>query len=378
MEINIYFWALTASALLYLLVILLITIGWFKIPVTGLPDNITDVKVSLVIAVRNEEKNILNLLNDISLQDYPSENLEVIIIDDHSEDKTVDLVGQFRKENTPLNIKLLKNPEKGKKTALATGFKNAGGELLITTDGDCRMGPLWIGRMVAFYRMQDCKVIAAPVVYQNEKGFMQQFFSLDFMSLVAMGAGSTGLGLPFTGNGANLAFCREAWQEVNADGQGKQYASGDDVFLIRAVAERYGASSVVFLKDPAAIVSTSPPENFRSFLNQRIRWASKAKGYRMPWAVIVSLSVFLFNAFLVSAFLATAFKAWFFIIFLLFVLLKMMTDYPLLKNFASFTSKNKLLSWLFIFEFIYPFYILMAAVTGLFFRYEWKGRRGLR
>jgi len=378
MEINIYFWALTASALLYLLIILLITIGWFKIPFSGQPDIIKDVKVSLVVAVRNEEKNILLLLKAIAAQDYPLENLEMLIVDDHSEDQTASLVRKYSKENTALNIRLLKNPGEGKKAALATGFENARGELIVTTDGDCRPGPLWLGRMVAFYKMQECKMIIAPVIYQNEQGWMQQFFSLDFLSLVAMGAGSAGLGLPFAGNGANLAFTREVWEEVNAESPGKQYASGDDVFLIQAVAEKYGASSVVFPKDPAVIVTTDPPEDFRAFLNQRIRWASKAKGYRMPWAVVVSLAVFLFNAFLVSALLATFFKAWFFIIFCLFVLLKMMTDYPLLKNFASFANKNKLLSWLFIFEFIYPFYVLTAAVAGLFFRYEWKGRKGLK
>ncbi|NOX85967.1 MAG: glycosyltransferase [Chlorobi bacterium] len=378
MEINIYFWALTASALLYLTVILLITIGWFKIQTVIQDDNITDVKISLIVAVRNEEKNILNLLNDIAGQNYPFENLEILIVDDHSEDKTTEIIRQFEKANPALNITMLESVSEGKKAAIATGIKKAKGELIVTTDGDCRVGPLWLGRMVNTFKKQEFKLIMAPVVYQNEKGFLQQFFSLDFMSLVAVGAGSVGLGLPFMGNGANLAFERKAWEGVIEDASGKQFASGDDVFLVQAIAAKYGASAVVFLKDPSALVLTNAPESFKDFLSQRIRWASKAKGYRMPWAVLTSFAVLLFNLFLVSAFFAIIFRPWFFIIFSLFVLLKMMTDYPLLKNFSSFVKKDKILSWFFIFEFIYPFYILISALAGLFFKFKWKGRSGLR
>ncbi len=378
MEINIYFWALTVSALLYLLVIFLITTGWFKIHTAEQDDNVTDVKISLVVAVRNEEENILPLLKDITGQNYPPGNVEILVVDDQSEDRTVELVRRFGKEKPDLNIEVLESDSEGKKEAIATGIEKAGGELIITTDGDCRMGPLWFGKMATVYKKQDCKLIVAPVVYQKEKGFIQQFFSLDFISLVATGAGSVGLGWPFMGNGANLAFERKAGEDVIEEAGGRQFASGDDVFLVQAIAEKYGASSVVFLKDPAALVMTKPPESFKDFLSQRIRWASKAKGYRLPWALVTSFTVFLFNIFLVSAFFATFFKPWFFIIFCLFVLLKMMTDYPLLKNFASFAGKRKLLLWFFVFEFIYPFYILVAAVAGLFFRFEWKGRKGLR
>ena len=378
MAINIYFWILTLSALGYLLVILLVTVGWYRTKSNELLENIPGLKVSVVVAVRNEEKNIEHLLKDIARQDYSKEDMEIILVNDNSEDKTVEVIERFMAEWPRMDIKLFHSGKEGKKAALLQGIENAKGELIVTTDGDCRMEPLWLGRMVAFYKKDDCKLIIGPVVYQNEKSINQKFFSLDFMSLVAAGAGSVGIGLPFMGNGANLAFEREAWLTISSGTGGKQFVSGDDVFLIQGMVKYFGAPSVRFLKDPSTIVTTNPPENFREFLSQRIRWASKAKGYRMLWPVLVSSIVFLFNVFVVSIFLATIFKPWFFLIFCLFVLLKMMTDFPLLKNFTSFAGKRKLLSMLFPFEFIYPFYIVVAAFTALFFRFEWKGRSGLR
>ena len=59
--------------------------------------------VSIVIPVRNEEKNIKRLLSFINRLDYPKSRLEVIIVDGMSTDKTVELSKRF-------NVKIIKNP----------------------------------------------------------------------------------------------------------------------------------------------------------------------------------------------------------------------------------------------------------------------------
>jgi len=378
MGINIFYLFLTVSAVIYLLVILLVTVGWYRVKPDDLLDNISGLTVSVVVAVRNEEKNIEHLLKDLAHQDYLKEEVEVIIVNDQSEDKTVEIIERFKREWPRMDIKLFYSDKEGKKAALSQGIENAKGELVVTTDGDCRMEPFWLGKMVAFYKKHDCKLIIGPVIYQNEKGMNQKFFSLDFMSLVAAGAGSVGIGLPFMGNGANLLFEREAWLKVSSGNSGKRFVSGDDVFLVQGMVKNFSSHAVRFIKDPSDMVTTNPPENFKEFLSQRIRWASKAKGYRTIWPVVVSTIVFLFNACIVSAFFAILFKTWFFIIFCIFVFLKLAVDYPLMKEFSSFAGKKKLLPMLFPFAFIYPFYVVIAAFSALFFRFEWKGRKGLK
>jgi cellulose synthase/poly-beta-1,6-N-acetylglucosamine synthase-like glycosyltransferase len=132
------------------------------------------------------------------------------------------------------------------------------------------------------------------------------------------------------------------------------------------------------LKDADAIVRTKPPPHLRQFFSQRIRWASKAKGYRTPWSIVVPLVVSFFNLMLAAVFVGGFYESWLFAIFLLYILLKFLVDLPLLFDFMTFSNKRKLRFFVFPLQIIYPFYIVLTAFISLFFRYQWKGRSGLR
>ena len=77
--------------------------------------NIFHTTVSVVIAVRNEESNIINLIEDLSCQDFPKELFNIIIIDDHSEDNTFDLIKNSQKKYSNLVIRSLPDNKFGKK-----------------------------------------------------------------------------------------------------------------------------------------------------------------------------------------------------------------------------------------------------------------------
>jgi glycosyltransferase involved in cell wall biosynthesis len=67
-------------------------------------------KISVIIPCRNEEKFISKCLDSIIQQDYPKENLEVLVIDGMSEDKTREIIQKYS-QRYPF-IKLLENPKK--------------------------------------------------------------------------------------------------------------------------------------------------------------------------------------------------------------------------------------------------------------------------
>ncbi len=372
------FWLLIFFSLLYILLIVTMTIGWFQIKdfkgnaITELPD------VSVVIAVRNEEKNIIRLLHNLEQQDFPLNQLEIILINDHSSDKTAEIIKQYINDHKALDIKLIHASVEGKKASINKGIMMAKYDLIVTTDGDCAVGVNWLRRLLEYYQLKEPKLVVGPVVYEQIKGFLQQFYTLDFMSLVASGAGSLGAGLPLMANGANLLYTKHTYLDLVENQSGKSCASGDDVFLLHAAADRYGAKSIHFLKDPSTIVHTNPPENLVAFLSQRKRWASKAVAYRSVWAILVSISVFSLSLMLVLSFLTAFLKPWFLLIFGLFVLLKIMIDFPLLQYFAEFSNRKKAVPYLFLFGFIYPFYIVIAGFSSLFFRFNWKGRNNIK
>jgi len=375
--INLIYWILVVSSGFYLLLMLVLTTGWYRLRGISRTSNLNDVKVSIVIAVRNEEKNITNLLESLVKQDYPNDKIEIIIVNDHSTDNTVGEIEKYLFENK-MEIHLVNAVGEGKKKALAEGFSLVSGELIMTTDGDCEMPTGWIRNFVSFYKMHNPVLIFGSVVYSDEKTFLQKLFSLDFMSLVASGAASSGHRLPFMGNGANLAFSAEAYKTVEGRIGSENYTSGDDVFIMHKMTEKFGAKKVLFLKNAAAMVTTSPPKTVKEFINQRIRWASKAKGYKNGWAIFVSIAVFIFNLMLVISLLSSVFINWFLAVYVLFILFKFLLDFPLMYEFSGFANKRKLLPLLFLFEFIYPFYIVFAAFSGLLIKFQWKGRKQLK
>ena len=79
-------------------------------------------------------------------------------------------------------------------------------------------------------------------------------------------------------NGANLAYERKLFYEVDGFAGIDHIASGDDMLLMHKIAKKY-PGKIYYLKSVDAIVSTHPMQSWKQFFNQRIRWASKATHY---------------------------------------------------------------------------------------------------
>ncbi len=111
-------------------------------------------RVTAVVAARNEEKTIENLLECLSLQDYPRDLLDIIIVNDNSTDRTPIVVSEFiesRRHVSEIRMRLIYNPFSGKKRAIRYGIEKAYGELIVTTDADCIVGPGWVSAHAAAY-----------------------------------------------------------------------------------------------------------------------------------------------------------------------------------------------------------------------------------
>ena len=378
MVVSLLMWIVTGVTISYLIIIGIITYGWFKLSSAVIKkDSTLEVDLSVVIAIRNEADNIEQLLQQLVNQDYDFDYYEIIIIDDHSTDDTYRLVNQFINENTEIKISIIQASGYGKKSALKEGIERSSTQLIVTTDGDCNVKQGWLKSIVNYYNSSDCSLIIGPVVYENEKTILQKLFSLDFISLVASGGGSVGAGLPLMGNGANLAFSRDIYADFSSKNTGK-FASGDDVFLIHSVASKYGTKSIGFLRSNDSIVSTLPPQNINEFFSQRSRWASKAVGYQLVWPIVVSLSVFLFNMLLFIMLVSSIYFTWLLPIYILIIITKFLIDMPLVFSFLSFARKTNLKPLFFLMEIIYPVYIVIAAISSFVFRFSWKGRRQLK
>ena len=332
----------------------------------------TDVNVSVLIAARNEEKNIEKLLESIYNQSFSKNLFEVIIIDDHSDDSTKLIIENFIENHNDFNLKVFNAEKEGKKQAISQALHLAENELILVTDADCILKETWIESIVNFYKEENCKMILAPVLLSPTETFFEKIQVLEHLSLIGSTAGSAAIGFPVMCNGANMAYERIAALEVEKQRKDFNIPSGDDMFLMEQFVKNYGDKNVKFLLSKAAIVKTKTCKNFSEFFKQRTRWVSKTKSYT-NWKIIsTALVVLFFNLSIVSLLISAFFTPVLLIPYFLLTLLKFFIDYPLLKNITSFMNQKDLLTWALPLEFIYPFYVVFTAISGMLINVKWK------
>ncbi len=348
---------------LYTILILYFAKSWKQQSVNEV-DISTDIFVSVIIAARDEEENIIDILNCLVKQDYTADKFEVILIDDHSTDNTLS-----KASTVPLpNLKLLKNPfnTTGKKGALKLGCQQAKGELLLFTDADCVVGENWISAYAKHYEKTRAYLISGPVLIASNDPW-SNIQSLEFMSLVQSGAGAIAAERPIMVNGANMAVVRSVYLEHQTKLNEKWY-SGDDMFMMLAILKE-DRSKISFLNEHDGIVVTQAQPSLKKFLAQRARWAGKASGYRNNWINIVGGTVFLSNISIVGLFLA---QEW--TLFGIFLFTKAIPDYRILYQAASFYRNKKVLAYFPVVQLLYPFYVLISILL-VFLPIRWKGRK---
>lgn len=375
--IQIFNFLLIFFGMVYFVIIFIYTFGWYRLKTFINPELIPDTNVSIVVPARNEEINIGNLLNDLIQQNYPKDKYEIIIIDDNSTDNTAEIVTSFIKDHLEYNIKIIhlskENPEAAyKKKAITKAIEASKGELIITTDADCTVNKNWLLSFVFFYQTEKPQMIVGPVSYHNELSFFEKLQSFEFLSLIAITAGAIRIRRPIMCNGANLAYEKSAFTELGGFGNDK-FSSGDDVFLLLKIKKYFGNKSVRFLKNLDAIVYTEPKKTIKDFIHQRIRWASKNKGYDAK-ILFVSFTVYMVNLLVITGLLMALVYPMILKLVIAFMFIKMFIDLPILFGITKFVNQRKILFYAFPMLILYPIYIIITGALGIIGNYRWKGR----
>ncbi|MCF8296785.1 MAG: glycosyltransferase [Saprospiraceae bacterium] len=366
----------TILAILYIILISFYTYAWFSLKSVTLNPSEFSVKATIIIAVRNEENNILECLGSIISQNYPTDFYEIIVSDDNSTDNTINKIQKFIAENPSYQIKLIKSSEQfSKKQALSNAIKISQNDLIITTDADCVMSEKWLFSIIDYYKSQNPKMIVSPVVMENNNSVFGKLQSLEFVSLISSSAAAINLNNPIMCNGANLAFSKKAFWEVNGYDSDKKYSSGDDIFLLLKFKKRFGSKSIAFLKNFDAIVYSKAAASFKEFYNQRIRWVSKSKGYQDFNIIAIAIIILLFNVSIPSAFILAIFNKDYLLFAISLLGIKLFFDFPLLAGFTNFIKRNGLLWYYLILQPIYVVYISVFGILGNFLSFNWKGRK---
>ena len=366
---------------LYGTLILSFAIGFDRLEPQVSQHDSCDTAFTVLIPFRNEAANLPRLLSSLAALDYPKNKVEIILIDDHSTDDSEQVIQNMKRRHKDLNLILIHSTTIGaspKKEALELGVGMASNPWIITTDADCVLPKNWLMAFDGFIGSDPPRMIVAPVTYSSGKRFLDKFQLLDFMSLQGTTMGSFGLkgkgiSRPFLCNGANLCYEKKAFFDVDGYKDNKNIASGDDVFLLEKMYDKF-PDQVKFIKSAEAIVRTSGQENLNGLIKQRVRWAAKTSSYQHPFGKLVGLSVFLTNALLIILLVLSTFNSFSWLYFGFIYLLKFNVDFILLYKTATFFDQKEVMSSYFLSSIVYPFFTVWVALLSIKGPYTWKDR----
>lgn len=334
--------------------------------------NFSKPQVSVIVAARNEEKNITRLLTTLVNQSYSAGHYEIIIANDGSTDDTGRIVEQFAAKWQ--NVKLLEVQGREaalspKKNALTQAIRAAAGEIILLTDADCLAGQYWLESMLTNFADADMVVGFSRTYLADWKAAnsAQKYEHFDFVAMFLAAAGAIISGKYFSCSGQNLAYRKAAFEKVGGFDKIKHLISGDDLNLMQLF--RKHRLKVRFAISPHSFIFTDPIKNWRKLFDQRSRWASN-----MKWQIGLNPEFFIY---LVSVFLvvllpiALLFNFWQMAIAILF--LRLIFEFGFLKaGYKKFNLDKKRLNFYLVWFFLQPIYFIVVSVLGALDIFSWK------
>ena len=352
---------------IYLLIIGQLIYGLFTFKSFFGNETVAKTSFSIIIPFRNEKQNLPNLLRSLHLVEYPKDLIEIILVDDASDDhfqmpackfQTIK-INNRRKSNSP------------KKDAIDSAIKIAKNNWIITTDADCLVQKGWLTIFDQFIRENEVEMVASGVCYVPKKGFLAAFQNLDFLSLQGVTIGSFGINKPFMCNGANFAYSKSFFKDLNGFNGNETIASGDDVFLLQK-AIGLAPQKVGYLLAKESIVATKAVDSWTELFQQRVRWASKSTKYTSNYGKGLAILVFIINVAWIANLLLWLLNVNDSNLFMFFVASKFLIDFILLHQTATFFEAK--LQYVLASSLLYPLFSVSVAFYALFGTYTWKQR----
>jgi len=353
--------------------------GWLKTPNQNTRKIIKpSIGITVVVAVRNEEKNIEACISSILNQNFPKDLYEIIVVNDFSTDQTLQFLEKFNNkiqivklsEYLPAENALIPN----KKKAISLAVDKAKHQVILCADGDCVYGENWILSMEQYYKKYQKQFVSGPVDYINDGKIFSNFLQMDLVAMIGVTAGSIGQKKPVMASGANMLFEKAAFLEVGGYEGNEEIASGDDVFLMQKIFLKNN-KAVGFVKNIQAFAYTYAPQSFQEFLNQRIRWTSKSNNLvDNNVRLVLVLNYLFYIATFFSLFILPWWHLSYLAIGLILLALKLLIDLLFFGNVLAFYNKTYLLKWIVVMEILHLIYVSLLGVLAIFGTYKWKGR----
>lgn len=329
----------------------------------------TNPLVSVLIAARNEETDILDCLRTVAQLDYPVNDLEVLIGNDQSTDRTAAVVAEFSTYQP--HFRLIDITEsvaglRGKANVLAQLARQARGQYLFFTDADTWVPATWLTTMLAEFTSARAVGVVTGVTLPEGPQLFHKLQTIDWLYNLTLTYLLGRIGVPVTAMGNNMAVSRAGYDAVGGY-DALPFSVTEDYALFRAIMQRgFGFRNVL---NRPVLARTKPVDTLRAFLHQRKRWMRGAMDLPAWMVILLSVQYLLGPLFLLLGWFAPAPAIGLYVVRLL--LQTLVIGYGLGR-----LGQTKLWPYALLFE---PYQLLIGPLAILFYylptRIDWKGRR---
>lgn len=252
--------------------------------------------VSIVVPARDEERNIEKCVRSIVNNKYPKDKFEIIVVNDRSTDATGQILLKMREEIANLKTVTINDMTAntnllGKPGALQAGIDKAQGEVVLMTDADCEVNPMWIASHASVYADKNTGLVASYTLISGSSSY-DNYQSFEWIYNHTLASAGVGLGKPLGCFGNNLSVRKSAFDKIGGY-ENIDFSVTEDLALLDEMHKR--GSKCYYVCDEKASVETQACSNVEEYLRQRHRWVVGGLnlGWRAGFFVLTTFTMWL-------------------------------------------------------------------------------------
>lgn len=353
-----------------ILIIYLITIMFYnkgvKKAFTPSSTEAINIKVSVVVAAKNEDRKIENLIDALDKQEYPKELFEVIIVDDNSRDTTLATVKKLISDKTNFTVLTNNNPDlPPKKGALSLGIEKSNFEFIMITDADCTPLPGWIKSFVNKFRDGHDFLIGVAPFNEQRNSDINAFICFENLKTTLLTFSAAGLEMPFSASARSFGFKKESFNKLGGYKNTLHTLGGDDDLLIQEAVKHNMSIGTVTNRE--GFVYSNTPFTFSEYAHQKKRHTKTSHHYLTKNKILVGYWHGINLLALLSILLM-----FFSIYFLALFFVKLISDYSSSKKYQSLLAYNFNPLEILFFQFLYELLIIFHFLNSFTRIKGWK------
>ncbi|MHC1736913.1 MAG: glycosyltransferase [Ignavibacteriaceae bacterium] len=245
------------------------------------------IPLSVIVAAKNEEKNITRLLSSLDKINYQKDKFEVIVIDDNSSDLTYQITKEFTKEKSNYSLITAANKKyPAKRGALQIGIESARFDHIAITDADCQVSPEWLNKVSdEFFSGSD--FVFGPAPFFQSDNLINAVSCFENLKSTLLNLFLFSLSLPFSTTARSLAFSKKAFNQIAGFSNTLDTTSGDDDLLLREAIKNN--LKISFFCGTDSLVFSDTKTSLSDYINQRRRHTGTSFHYPLKHRIALAL-----------------------------------------------------------------------------------------